>query len=41
MPSEKYEEEFEKLVTELAVVTQELKKRGKYAQRKWSLKPSV
>ena len=29
MPLEKYEEEFEKLVTELAVVTQELKKRGK------------
>ena len=29
MPAEKYEEEFEKLVTELAVVTQELKKRGK------------
>ena len=29
MPTEKYEEEFEKLVTELAVVTQELKKRGK------------
>jgi hypothetical protein len=29
MPVEKYEEEFEKLVTELAVVTQELKKRGK------------
>jgi hypothetical protein len=29
MPVEKYEEEFEKLVTELAVVTMELKKRGK------------
>jgi hypothetical protein len=29
MPAEKYEEEFEKLVTELAVVTAELKKRGK------------
>lgn len=29
LPVEKYEEEFEKLVTELAIVTQELKKRGK------------